>query len=121
MNIKGIIRSVLKAAGYEVYRISRNPGRISRDLGRDPFLDMRKLSERGRRLVVFDVGANVGQSVTRFRSTFDNPIIHAFEPGRDAFFELRHRTANIPDLHLNNVALGSQSGVTEFLEIRIQT
>ena len=30
--------------------------------------------------VIFDVGANKGQSITRYKKIFQNPIIHSFEP-----------------------------------------
>jgi FkbM family methyltransferase len=109
MNIKAYIRRLLSAMGYEIRRISN-------DVGQDPFRDMRRLAGRSCCPVVMDVGANVGQSISRFRSTFDKPVIHAFEPGHNTFSELQRRTAGIPDLHLNNFALGSESGAMEFIE-----
>jgi FkbM family methyltransferase len=84
-------------------------------LGYDAFADMRKLAAESRPLV-FDVGANRGQTIERFRKHFAQPIIHAFEPGGDTFAELQRRTAGIADLHLNNVALGSRSESRTFFD-----
>jgi FkbM family methyltransferase len=108
MNLKALVRPMLNRLGYDLHRISSDG-----DLGRDPFRDMRKLSAGGRKLVVFDVGANVGQSVDRFRETLDDPMIHSFEPEPATFAELRRRKGDVPGLHLNNFALGSKRGTAE--------
>jgi FkbM family methyltransferase len=84
-------------------------------LGFDAYADMRKLVA-GDRPVCFDVGANRGQTIEKFRATFAHPVIHAFEPGRDTFAELQRRTAGIPDLHLNNVALGERPESRTFFD-----
>jgi FkbM family methyltransferase len=108
MNLKALVRPMLNRLGYELHRVSRDG-----DLGRDPFRDMRKLSARDRRLVVFDVGGNVGQSVERFRKTLDDPIIHSFEPEPATFAELRRRKGDVPGVRLNDFALGARRGTAE--------
>ncbi len=35
--------------------------------------------------IIFDVGANNGQSIKRFLSIFSKPIIHSFEPINDCY------------------------------------
>lgn len=101
MGPKSIIKKALFKLGYRISRISEEP------LGRDPFQDMKVLTRAGDHPTVFDVGANAGQSVTRFRDYFKSPMIHSFEPGLAAFTELKSKTAGVPYLYLNNVALGS--------------
>ncbi len=108
MNLKALVQPMLNRLGYDIRRLSSE-----RDLGLDPFRDMRRLSARRRQLVVFDVGANVGQSVNRFRETLDDPIIHSFEPEPTTFSELRRRKGGVPGIHLNNFALGSSRGMAE--------
>jgi FkbM family methyltransferase len=112
MNLKRTINSVLGRFGYRIQRIG--PGATS--LGIDPFRDMRKLSVAGDRPLVFDVGANIGQSIENFRHYFACPAIHSFEPSPQAFLELRRRTMDVPDLALSNVALGARSGQHVFFE-----
>jgi FkbM family methyltransferase len=108
MNLKALVRPMLNRLGYDVRRLSSDGG-----LGLDPFRDMQTLSAHRRKLVVFDVGANVGQSVDRFRETLDDSIIHSFEPEPATFAELRRRKSDVAGVHLNNFALGSSRGTAE--------
>ena len=68
------------------------------------------------RPIVFDVGANVGQSIHRFRSRFPRCIIHSFEPSPTTFETLSQQASKLKDVHLWNYALGSVSGQMTFLE-----
>jgi len=110
MSFKQIIKRLLLSAGYDVRKVST-------EFGLDPFQDLQRLSGNGP-LVIFDVGANVGQSILNLRRVFRRPTIHAFEPGKETFVQLRSRTSGLPGLHLNNCALGSQSGVMTFMANR---
>lgn len=105
--IRRIGKQLLRKAGIDI--------RFVPELGFDAYDDMRKLVA-GDRPVVFDVGANRGQTIERVRATFAHPIIHAFEPGRDTFAELQRRTAGTPDLHLNNAALGARAESRTFFD-----
>ena len=108
MNFRVRVKQLLSRFGLEIRRAGQS--------GYDPFADMRRLSGSVRCPVVFDAGANDGISVGSFRDNLDNPTIHSFEPGRTTFTVLQQRTAGIPNLHLNNYALGSQAGRAEFIE-----
>ena len=105
--IRKAVKHFLRRAGIDI--------RFIPELGFDAYADMRKLAATDRP-VVFDVGANRGQSIGHFRNAFAQPMIHAFEPGRDTFAELQRRTTGVPDLHLNNVALGSRAESRTFLQ-----
>ncbi len=100
--LKSFIRKSLLARGYDIRRVDPN------QLGRDPFEDMSRLTGAQTGAIVFDVGANIGQTIASFRSHFASPMIHAFEPGPSAFEQLKQRTMGTPDLRLNNLALGSR-------------
>lgn len=101
MTMRGHIKKTLLHLGYEVHRI--DPERI----GRDPYEDMKRLLDSERAQILFDVGANRGQSVAAFRAHLPASIIHAFEPSPSTFELLKQETAGIPNLHLSNIALGS--------------
>jgi len=64
--------------------------------------------------VIFDVGANKGQSITRYKKLFQNPTIHSFEPNIDEVNILRQKYINDKNLHLNSVAVGDKKGNLEF-------
>jgi FkbM family methyltransferase len=106
-NVKHIVKRVLSSLGYKVRRISD-------EVGQDPLYDLERLAGNGS-LVIIDAGANIGQSIFSFHRIFREPVIHAFEPGRETFAELQQRTSGLPGLHLNNYGLGSQSGTLQFI------
>ena len=64
--------------------------------------------------VIFDVGANQGQSIDRFKKDFRNPVIHSFEPIKHECDKLKAIYANDPDVFLNNCAVGESDGEKEF-------
>jgi len=105
----------LRRAGKHLFRKAGIDIRFIPKLGFYAYDDMRKLVTDGRP-VLFDVGANRGQTIERFRKTFAHPVVHVFEPGRDTFAELQRRMAGIPDLHLNNLALGARAGSRTFFD-----
>lgn len=114
MSLKRHIKRVLGQWGYDVRRIRKlPPGRF--ELGREPFVDMRNLVST-ERPVIFDVGANVGQTIANFRAHFGQPTIHAFEPSADAFAELMRRYGGMPSIYPNNLALGARSGSMTYFE-----
>jgi FkbM family methyltransferase len=115
-SVKEMLKTGLRQFGFEIQRLPRSlaPGKVS--VGLDPYHDMRRFTNAVADPMVFDVGANVGQSIERMRTYFDRPVIHAFEPSPDTFAKLRAATDGIPDLTLNNVALGRHAGTGNFVE-----
>jgi FkbM family methyltransferase len=57
--------------------------------------------------VIFDVGANEGQSIVRFRKLFPEAVVHSFEPDKKNFSIIAEKYSG-PWLHLNNIALGER-------------
>ena len=90
--------------------------RLPPAVGRDPFLYLSTVVGDVPSPVIFDVGANVGQSIARFRRAWPHAVIHAFEPGRTPFAELERVTAGAPSIHLRHTALGAAAGSREFQE-----
>ena len=70
----------------------------------------------GRRLVrsriemIFDVGANYGQSAEEFRRWYPTATVHCFEPVAATFEVLRRRVSGMPRLHAHHVGLGESVG-----------
>jgi FkbM family methyltransferase len=109
-SIKTLIRSIIRTLGYDVYKV------YGPEPGADPFYDMRNLTGARPGLVIFDVGANVGQTIGYFLHSFERPIIHSFEPNSAAFIELQRRCSRIEGVYLNNFGLGAEVGTLELLE-----
>ena len=64
--------------------------------------------------IIFDVGADKGQSIKRYKKLFQNPIIHSFEPNIDEVNILKQKYTDDKNLYLNNVAVGDNKGNLEF-------
>ncbi|WP_417667159.1 FkbM family methyltransferase [Roseibium sp.] len=65
-------------------------------------------------LTIFDVGANQGQSATKFRKIFPGAKIYAFEPLPSTFEVMREAHAADRLVVPENLALGSEVGTIDF-------
>jgi FkbM family methyltransferase len=110
IGLKGLVKAGFRSLGLEVQWTPRTRPPTGFSEGADPYRDLRRLTAAVQRPIIFDVGANVGQSIEAIRTYFPSPIIHAFEPVPATFELLRKATEGIPDLTLNNLALGRQPG-----------
>lgn len=58
--------------------------------------------------VIFDVGANIGQTAKNFRAGFPKSKIYCFEPVSDTFRNLEKNLKNDKNIELVNLALGDK-------------
>lgn len=82
--------------------------------GMEPWLDIAGILRAGGRpggdgCLVFDIGANVGQTVVEICRRLPLASVHAFEPMPETFRELERRVGSMASLH--NVAIGQAEGV----------
>lgn len=63
---------------------------------------------------VFDVGANVGQSISHLRTAFPTATIHCFEPAPSTYATLLADHGSDNNVTFQNVALGERSGRIQF-------
>ena len=83
--------------------------------GKNPLLDMARRVKR-RDALIFDVGANIGQSVERFKQYFPHATIHSFEPSAKAFSLLEQKASAYANVTPHQLALGAQSGELALFE-----
>jgi FkbM family methyltransferase len=107
--LENAISALARLFGYDVSRVNKFRRRA------DPFADM-AFFLRTDRPMVFDIGANVGQSIRRFRSAFPSCEIHSFEPSPSTFETLRHNVANLGAVQLWNYGVGASDGHVTFFE-----
>lgn len=62
-------------------------------------------------IIIFDVGANIGQSIEVFRAEFPNSVIHSFEPEPKAFSQLQKKFEHLDHTYLYNFALSEKKGL----------
>ena len=72
---------------------------------------------RDRTPVIYDVGANIGQSSLWFALEFPGAVIHAFEPFEAIFAELGRRVGSRGNIHRHCLALGASAGKIEVTAI----
>ena len=68
---------------------------------------------------IYDVGANVGQSIEKFRRVWPEAEIHSFEPNPPTFAALASKWGNTRGIVLNNVALSDSVTTTPFHATRV--
>ena len=66
--------------------------------------------------LLFDVGANHGQTVTKFKKYFPKSIVHSFEPSKLCFETLHQVHSSTDGVIINNKAVGKEKGSLEFNE-----
>lgn len=69
---------------------------------------------KDKRVIIFDVGANQGQTIERFNKIFKEKIIHSFEPIEFEFLKLKNKYNDRKNIFLNNFAIGSSKGEKNF-------
>jgi FkbM family methyltransferase len=76
---------------------------------RDPYLVQRRLVKADSP-VIFDVGANVGQTALRYRSLFPRAVLHCVEPFGPSFEQLNKALDGDSNVVLHRLALAAASG-----------
>jgi len=75
-------------------------------MGADLGTDLQRLLAGTPHPVVFDIGANVGEFLTRIRVNFPAAVMHVFEPSPAVFQALQRAAGELPGVTLNNIAMG---------------
>jgi FkbM family methyltransferase len=78
-------------------------------MGRDHLADIRYILGSGAK-IIFDVGANEGQTMLAMAATFPHAEIYSFEPNPEVFLRLAASASRFDSVHTHNVALGSRTG-----------
>ncbi len=108
--LNSVVNQLLNTVGYE---IRRKPSGLSI---RDPFEQQRQFFQNRFPVIIFDVGAHVGKVTKKYRHTFPNAHIHAFEPFDKSYDELNNLATHDANLTVNQLALTDHIG-TEILHI----
>jgi FkbM family methyltransferase len=107
MQLLHSLREFLERVGVYAWR---TPPR-----GAHLYSDLRTALPKLRAEMVFDVGANIGQSVDEYLTHFPNAEIHTFEPVTDTFETLSSRFRNIGRVHAHKLAFGATEGTATML------
>ena len=111
--IKLFGHNFLKKLGYD---IMKNSTINYVPFGRDPIKDMNFFLKDEDFPMIFDVGGNTGQSITRLKKIFPKSIIHSFEPSPTTFEKLNAYCNTFTGVKAWNYGVGSAKAVLPFLE-----
>jgi len=78
------------------------------------FEDLYRFLPKEKALIIFDIGANIGQLSMKFREMFPAAKIHAFEPTPEAYDKLSRKFRNDGGAATNNLAVSDKTGSTSF-------
>lgn len=107
--MKKILKEFLYRKGYKINKINKN-----NLLNDNPFLAIQ--SRLGSNPIVFDIGANLGQTILKVKKIFPNSYLHSFEPSKVCFKRITQDYGNVENVFLNNKAVGHEKGSLEFNE-----
>jgi len=88
-----IIRHIFSIFGAEIIKARKTFNQTYKDNIKNP--------------IIFDVGANEGQSIERFKSIFPKSIIHSFEPIKECYEKII-KIYDKKNIFINNYALGDK-------------
>ena len=111
--MKKIIKRIFRFFGLNISKIPQN-FTDTEDYKKLNFNDIHISLTKKKNPIIFDIGANQGQSIIRFKKLFPNSEIHAFEPIEKEFSNLRSKFQNDNSIILNNFALGENEEEKDF-------
>ena len=76
-----------------------------------PFCDIRKQIPNQEFRVIFDVGANEGQSCLPYAQAFPDATVFAFEPVSETFEALKNKTLPYKNIKPHEIAFGEVDGI----------
>jgi hypothetical protein len=109
MTLGQIIKRVLSAVGIKAYSWKNLPWGICLER------DLQRIFHDRASLMLFDVGANVGQTAMRFHTALPGAAIHCFEPIENTFNTFLEKTTDLGNVYTHRIAIGSSNGFARMI------
>lgn len=100
MKLKRKIREFVRNFGIDVTKYTANTRGI------DSYHDIFHIVNREKPMI-FDIGANTGQTINNFREIFKNCTINSFEPSPSTFEILKKNSSTMKNVEIWNLGIGS--------------
>jgi len=108
--MKQILKNAFRSLGYKVTKLKNNPLFDSDD----PFDGIVYLAgDMDDKGIYFDVGANVGQTIDKFKDRMSEGKIYSFEPGAP-YSELLKKYQGDKNVVIENIAFGAKNEHKQF-------
>ena len=73
--MKNLINKLINLFGYKIIKVS--------SIDKSDLNQITRILIQNPEPIIFDVGANKGQSIERYKKLFSKPEIHSFEPNTE--------------------------------------
>ena len=107
--IKNLIQFFFLKFGYKIINLKKDKSNLEQFL---------KELITNKNPTIFDVGANDGRSIKKFKKFFPKSLIHAFEPDKQAFQILSENYSGLHEINLNFFGVGEKNKIQEFFSYR---
>ncbi len=104
---KSLIKGILRKVGLDIYR------RQTMARGINLHVDLQRIFRGRVPKVIFDVGANVGQTALEFSAVFPTTLIYSFEPISSTYSKLVGNVADMPNIVPHKIALGVENAIVK--------
>lgn len=108
--MKIFFKKIVNDFGYRISKINKNQLQ-----NENPLVAIKKAIRDQNEIVLFDVGANLGQTIKKMRFEFPFSKIYAFEPSRTCYNALK-RDLDFKNVYVFNNAVGSENTTIKFNE-----
>lgn len=108
--MKTFLKKITNHFGYKISRINKNPLQ-----NENPLVAIKESIKDKNDVVLFDVGANLGQTIRKMKLEFPVSKIYAFEPSRTCYEILKNKL-DVESVFVFNNAVGSGIGKIKFNE-----
>ncbi len=113
--LKGNIKAMFNYFGLEIRRKIKDKGLSKGQLCHlDVYSDQINLLKNREVRVIFDIGANIGQTAMKYQKIFETSIIYCFEPFGESFLVLSETFKNIDFVKPYKLAVNNQTGTKRF-------
>jgi FkbM family methyltransferase len=99
-NFKRGVKHLLELGGYRITNTTQ--------FGNDILADIKTILQPTKKLTLFDIGANLGQTSLELAKTFPKNEIYSFEPDPNTFAGLIEKTKALPEIKTFNIGFGHQ-------------
>lgn len=108
--IKRKIQSFIRRLGYEIKGVKK----IVKHNDFDAIIEFLLKDKNKDQQIFFDVGANLGQSINRFKKINSKSQIHSFEPTPELYEHLKKEFGFDQSIKLNNQGVAEVNGAINF-------
>jgi FkbM family methyltransferase len=99
-NLKRGLKHLLSLGGYHIINKTQ--------FGNDILTDIKTIFQPAKKLTLFDIGANLGQTSLEFVKAFPKSRIYSFEPDPDTYSGLVKETKTYSEIKTFNIGFGEQ-------------